>query len=64
VPRTICSGAVSFGLVTVPIDVAGATVDHPVRFHQGHLKDGGGSATARSANPRSARYPSSEIGKG
>ncbi|GAA1042209.1 hypothetical protein GCM10009566_42780 [Streptomyces murinus] len=28
-PRTIWSGAISFGLVTVPIHVVSATEDHP-----------------------------------
>lgn len=38
-PRTIWSGAISFGLVTVPINVVSATEDHSIRFHQYHLED-------------------------
>lgn len=38
-PRRIWSGAISFGLVTVPVHVASATEDHSVRFHQYHLED-------------------------
>ncbi|MDQ0710656.1 non-homologous end joining protein Ku [Streptomyces luteogriseus] len=40
-PRNIWSGAISFGLVTVPISVASATEDHSIRFHQYHLEDMG-----------------------
>ncbi|MEV5177489.1 Ku protein, partial [Streptomyces flaveolus] len=40
-PRTIWSGAVSFGLVTVPINVVGATEDHSIHFHQYHVTDQG-----------------------
>ncbi|WP_456300756.1 hypothetical protein [Streptomyces herbicida] len=42
-PRTIWSGAISFGLVTVPVDVVSATEDHSVRFHQYHVEDMGGA---------------------
>lgn len=40
-PRTVWSGAISFGLVTVPINVVSATEDHSVHFHQIHTEDGG-----------------------
>ncbi|RZT83526.1 DNA end-binding protein Ku [Pseudonocardia sediminis] len=39
--RAIWSGAVSFGLVSVPIKVYSATTNHDVRFHQVHEADGG-----------------------
>lgn len=39
--RAIWSGAVSFGLVSVPIKVYSATTNHDVRFHQVHGEDGG-----------------------
>ena len=39
--RAIWSGAVSFGLVSVPIKVYSATSNHDVRFHQVHGADGG-----------------------
>ncbi|MFE7069034.1 Ku protein [Streptomyces sp. NPDC057620] len=38
-PRTVWSGAISFGLVTVPIHVVSATENHAIRFHQYHLED-------------------------
>lgn len=40
-PRAIWSGAISFGLVNVPIKLFSATSQKDVRFHQLHAKDGG-----------------------
>jgi DNA end-binding protein Ku len=40
-PRNIWSGAISFGLVTVPITVASATEDHSIKFHQYLMEDMG-----------------------
>lgn len=39
--RSIWKGAVTFGLVNVPIKVYSATEDHDVSLHQVHHKDGG-----------------------
>jgi DNA end-binding protein Ku len=39
--RAMWSGAVSFGLVSVPIKVYSATTSHDIRFHQVHATDGG-----------------------
>src|SRR5262245_39001288 len=39
--RAIWSGAVSFGLVSVPVKLYTATSSHDVRFHQVHATDGG-----------------------
>jgi DNA end-binding protein Ku len=39
-PRAIWSGAISFGLVNVPIKLYSATSPKTVRFHQLHAKDG------------------------
>ena len=39
--RAMWSGAVSFGLVSVPIKVYSATTSHDIRFHQVHAADGG-----------------------
>jgi non-homologous end joining protein Ku len=41
VPRAIWSGAITFGLVNVPVKVYSATEDHDVSLHQVHAKDGG-----------------------
>ena len=41
VMRTIWKGALTFGLVNVPVKVYSATEDHDVSLHQVHEKDGG-----------------------
>ncbi|MFK0182101.1 Ku protein [Streptomyces xanthochromogenes] len=38
-PRPIWSGAISFGLVTIPIKVISATENRNINFHQVHLDD-------------------------
>ena len=40
-PRAIWKGAVSFGLVSIPVKLYGATEDKDVSFHQVHSLDGG-----------------------
>ena len=39
--RAIWKGAVSFGLVNVPVRLFAATEEHDIRFHQVHRRDGG-----------------------
>ena len=39
--RAMWSGAVSFGLVSVPVKLYTATTNHDIRFHQVHAADGG-----------------------
>ena len=39
-PRSIWNGAITFGLVTVPVKVHSATESRTVRFHEVHAKDG------------------------
>jgi DNA end-binding protein Ku len=39
--RAIWKGAVSFGLVNVPVRLFSATQEHDIRFHQVHREDGG-----------------------
>jgi DNA end-binding protein Ku len=39
--RAMWKGALSFGLVNVPVKLFAATEDHDVRFHQVHAVDGG-----------------------
>jgi DNA end-binding protein Ku len=41
VMRAIWKGALTFGLVNVPVKVYSATEDHDVSLHQVHAKDGG-----------------------
>ncbi|GGT58822.1 hypothetical protein GCM10010271_72770 [Streptomyces kurssanovii] len=40
-PRPIWSGAISFGLVTIPIKVVPATENHSISFRLVHLEDMG-----------------------
>lgn len=40
-PRPIWSGAISFGLVTIPIKVSNASEPHNISFRRIHLDDGG-----------------------
>ncbi|MER5938435.1 Ku protein [Streptomyces sp. NPDC001928] len=63
-PRTIWSGAISFGLVTVPINVVGATEDHSIRFHQYHLEDGGRVRVRKYCEVEDREVTTAEIGKG
>ena len=39
--RAIWKGAITFGLVNVPVKVYSATEDHDISLHQVHDKDGG-----------------------
>ncbi|HEX2022921.1 MAG TPA: Ku protein [Candidatus Thermoplasmatota archaeon] len=40
-PRSLWSGSLSFGLVTVPVKLVGAVQQKEIRFHQVHVADGG-----------------------
>ncbi|MFJ1653501.1 Ku protein [Streptomyces sp. NPDC088337] len=62
-PRTIWSGAISFGLVTVPIQVQSATEDHSVRFHQYHLEDMGRVRVRKVCEVENREVRQDEIGK-
>ncbi|MFE2048036.1 Ku protein [Streptomyces sp. NPDC059459] len=63
-PRTIWSGAISFGLVTVPIHVLSATEDHSIHFHRVHLHDMARVRTRKVCELEDREVASSEIGKG
>ncbi|MFJ9420659.1 Ku protein [Streptomyces sp. NPDC101249] len=63
-PRTIWSGAISFGLVTVPVNVQSATEDHSVRFHQYHLEDMSRVRVRKYCEIEDREVDSMEIGKG
>jgi DNA end-binding protein Ku len=63
-PRTVWSGAISFGLVTVPIKVQSATEDHSVRFHQYHLEDMGRVRVRKYCEVEDREVRTDEIGKG
>jgi DNA end-binding protein Ku len=63
-PRTIWSGAISFGLVTVPIHVQSATEDHSIRFHQVHVEDMGRVRNRKVCEIEDREVSNTEIGKG
>ncbi|WP_406505382.1 Ku protein [Streptomyces sp. NBC_01602] len=63
-PSTIWSGAISFGLVTIPIKVVSATEDHSIRFHQVHLEDMGRVRTRKVCEIDGEVVPQEDIGKG
>jgi len=63
-PRNIWSGAISFGLVTVPIQVQSATEDHSIQFHQYHLEDMGRVRVRKVCELEDREVSNAEIGKG
>ncbi|MET8747707.1 Ku protein [Streptomyces sp. NPDC004728] len=63
-PRPLWTGAISFGLVTIPIKVVSATEDHAIRFHQVHLEDMGRVRTRKVCSIDDEVVPQEEIGKG
>ncbi|MGV9278106.1 non-homologous end joining protein Ku [Streptomyces griseosporeus] len=63
-PRSVWSGAISFGLVTVPISVLSATEDHSIRFHQYHQADGGRVRVRKFCELEDREVTTAEIGKG
>jgi DNA end-binding protein Ku len=62
--RAIWKGAVSFGLVNVPVRVYAATGEKDVRFHQVHEEDGGRIRYKRVCSVDGEEVPYSEIAKG
>ncbi|MET8855538.1 Ku protein [Streptomyces sp. NPDC004579] len=63
-PRTVWSGAISFGLVTVPIHVVSATEDRSIHFHRVHLADMGRVRNRKICEIEDREVSSAEIGKG
>ena len=62
--RAIWKGAVSFGLVNVPVKLYAATESHDVSFRQVHVKDGGRIRYQRICSIDGDEVPYSEIAKG
>ncbi|HUR69763.1 MAG TPA: Ku protein [Candidatus Thermoplasmatota archaeon] len=63
-PRAIWSGALSFGLVNVPVKVVTAVSQKEVRFNQLHEKDGGRVEMKRFCTAGDHEVPYDEIVKG
>lgn len=63
-PRSIWKGAISFGLVTIPVKVYGATEDKDLSFRQIHLADGGRIKYRRVCEVCGKEVEFADIGKG
>ncbi|MFF3843465.1 Ku protein [Streptomyces sp. NPDC001930] len=63
-PRPLWSGAVSFGLVTVPIKLEYATERHDVSLRQVHVEDGGRIRYRKTCEIDGQVLTEDEIGKG
>ncbi|MGF1342267.1 Ku protein [Streptomyces flavovirens] len=63
-PRPLWTGAISFGLVTIPIKVVSATENHSISFHQYHLEDMGRVRTRKVCELDGEVLSQDEIGKG
>jgi DNA end-binding protein Ku len=63
-PRSIWKGAVSFGLVTIPVRVYGATETKDISFRQVHAADGGRIRYKRVCEIDGEEVPFTEIAKG
>jgi DNA end-binding protein Ku len=63
-PRSIWKGAVSFGLVTIPVKLYSATEEKDVSFRQVHPEDGGRIKYKRVCEKCGKEIPYSEIAKG
>jgi DNA end-binding protein Ku len=62
--RAIWKGAVSFGLVSVPVKLYAATENHDISFRQVHAKDGGRIKYQRVCSIDGEEVPYSDIAKG
>jgi DNA end-binding protein Ku len=63
-PHTIWKGAISFGLVTIPIRVYAATEERGVSLHQVHAADGGRIRYRRICELDGEEVPYRDIAKG
>lgn len=62
--RAIWKGAVSFGLVNVPVRLYAATQEHDIRFHQVHREDGGRIKMKRTCSIDGEEVSYDQIAKG
>ncbi|MER5403137.1 Ku protein [Streptomyces sp. NPDC002769] len=61
--RSIWNGAISFGLVSIPIKLVNATESHSISFRQIHLEDGGRIRYRKFCELEDREVTSGEIGK-
>ncbi|MFD9406712.1 Ku protein [Streptomyces sp. NPDC059989] len=62
--RSIWNGAISFGLVSIPIKLVNATESHSISFRQIHLADGGRVRYRKVCELDGEEVSTAEIGKG
>jgi DNA end-binding protein Ku len=62
--RSIWKGAISFGLVSIPVKLFSATEERSVSFHQVHREDGGRIKYKRVCSIDGEEVPYSDIAKG
>ncbi|MBO7940700.1 Ku protein [Streptomyces sp. S9] len=62
--RSIWNGAISFGLVSIPIKLVNATENHTISFRQIHTEDGGRIRYRKVCELEDREVSSAEIGKG
>ncbi|OEJ25023.1 Ku protein [Streptomyces agglomeratus] len=62
--RSIWNGAISFGLVSIPIKLVNATEHHSISFRQIHTADGGRIRYRKVCELDGEEIPATEIGKG
>ncbi|MFE9676422.1 Ku protein [Streptomyces sp. NPDC006259] len=62
--RSIWNGAISFGLVSIPIKLVNATENHSISFRQIHTEDGGRIRYRKVCELEDREVSPSEIGKG
>lgn len=63
-PRSIWTGAISFGLVNVPVKLYSAVEHKEVRFHLLHVRDGGRIREKRVCSKNGQEVPWEEVAKG
>jgi len=62
--RALWKGAISFGLVSIPIKLVNATENHSISFRQIHTEDGGRIRYRKVCELEEREVTSAEIGKG
>ncbi len=62
--RSIWNGAISFGLVSIPIKLVNATENHSISFRQIHTEDGGRIRYRKYCELEDREVSGQEIGKG
>ncbi|MFC9913915.1 Ku protein [Streptomyces sp. NPDC127197] len=62
--RSIWNGAISFGLVSVPVKLVNATESHSISFRQIHTEDGGRIRYRKFCELEDREVSGAEIGKG